>query len=527
MRKRPGGVCDLILVMLFCAAIFLPLFSGLLLEDSQRSPGEKRVLATLPEIPGDLSAMAIFPEAFTRYYSDHFGFRGQFVHWYKKWKYFLGDSPSEDVIRGQDGWLFLGSVKEGYTKYNDPVDDFRGVNKYSAEQLEEIAAYFRALSAWLEARGIRYVLLIGPNKHTIYPEKLPSFVRRLDVESATDQLVRTLRKETDILIVDPRNALMGAKNRQQLYYKTDTHWNAYAADIVQKMLFNVIKQMFSNQIEDVLYRVETFPRIKVGGDLAELIANAGLTEKGLAPVFMEACLPTVIYPKNTPRPVIVSTCNKQQLKALIFRDSFCNALQPFIVRSFRSCTFIWEKLTCAALQKYIDAEQPDIVIEEWAERTLPFVPADRIRFELLYLQQLFEDSHDLIFSNKWDALTFNEQLTVVRQRKDSLSLHSSGIDPIILLPTLPIQGGRSYVIHLRLESTLKSGLKLFYSDGRVGGYPFSEERVLQVSVNTGENDIYLLLDSAYLGGQIRIDPIAATGRFELKELEIRDVSEVD
>ena len=527
MKTKSGRLCNLILVILFCAIIFVPLLSGLLLEDSAYSPEEKRVLATLPEIPGNLSGLAVFPEAFTQYYSDHFGFRRRFVQSYKKLKYLLGDSPSEDVIRGQDGWLFLGSVKEGYTKYGDPVDDFRGVNKYSAEQLVEIAAYFRVLSAWLKARRVEYILLIGPNKHTIYPEKLPSFVRKVDGESATDQLVKTLRNKTDILIIDPRNALIRAKNTQQLYYKTDTHWNVHSANIVKKMLLNVIKQKFPNQIEDVLHRVETFPGIKDGGDLAKLIANTGVTEKGLAPVFVEACLPTVIYPKNTPKPVIVSTCNKQKLKALIFRDSFCNALQPFLVRSFRNCTFIWEKLTYAALQKYIDAEQPDIVIEEWSERTLPFVPGDSIRFEFMYFKQLFENSHDLTFSNKWDALTFNEQLSVVRQSKESLLLNSNGTDPIILLPTLPIQGGQTYVIHLRLNSVLKSVLQLFYSNGKVGGYPFSEERVLQVPVNTGENDIYLLLDSANLGGQIRIDPIAAMGKFELKELEIRNVSEVD
>ena len=74
------------------------------------------------------------------------------------------------------------------------------------------------------------------------------------------------------------------------------------------------------------------------------------------------------------RQIYTLICEDQELNAVIFRDSFSQALEPYFSRKFKRSTYIWQKLNYSSLIKYIDLEKPDIVIEEWCERMLPHVP---------------------------------------------------------------------------------------------------------------------------------------------------------
>jgi len=47
-------------------------------------------------------------------------------------------------------------------------------------------------------------------------------------------------------------------------------------------------------------------------------------------------------------------------------------------RRFRYSTYIWEKLSFKKLKKYITKRKPNIVIEEWVERSFPYVPHIKI-----------------------------------------------------------------------------------------------------------------------------------------------------
>jgi hypothetical protein len=67
-------------------------------------------------------------------------------------------------------------------------------------------------------------------------------------------------------------------------------------------------------------------------------------------------------------------CDTQKLNAVIFRDSFFSALQPYFSRYFNRSTYIWEAMNYTSLVKYVEQEQPDIVIDEMIERGYPYVP---------------------------------------------------------------------------------------------------------------------------------------------------------
>ena len=102
------------------------------------------------------------------------------------------EETAKDFI-GQNGWLFLGS---GNKDYKDPIGDVRNANLYSEIELERFAKHMVKLNAFLKEKGIKYMLVIAPNKHTVYFEKLPSYFTKINNYSATDQVIEYLKKHT-------------------------------------------------------------------------------------------------------------------------------------------------------------------------------------------------------------------------------------------------------------------------------------------------------------------------------------------
>ena len=172
------------IILVFSLAIYIPFFVGIFEQSSIISNVEKRKLAKFPQTPNNLKEFIATPKSIDNYFSDHFGYREKLTNLYKLYKTKLGDSPSEDVTIGQDGWLFLGSDKNGYNKFGDPIGDYRNKNLYTPIQLNNITRYLKGQYNWLKKQGIEYVFFIAPNKHSIYSDKLPSYIKKINPESA-------------------------------------------------------------------------------------------------------------------------------------------------------------------------------------------------------------------------------------------------------------------------------------------------------------------------------------------------------
>lgn len=363
---------SIITILIFCIAIYLPFSIGIIERDKDISEIEKRKLSKYPGIPQNLEDIKRFPKSFDTYYSDHFGFRDWFTEYYKLVKFNIGDSPSKDVTIGKNGWLFLGSIKKGYTDYDDPIGDFRGINLYSKNDLDKFLEYITDIQSWLYEKGIKYVFVIAPDKHTIYSNELPDYISKVNKYSATDQLVEHLKQYTNIPVVDLRNKLINSKSKYQLYYKTDTHWNHYAANIAQYEIMLEIEKLFPGQIQPEIMELEDGSRS--GGDLSAFIGVQSFKEPDPQPVFEKACTAEQEIDNKTGIKKYIWICDDQKLNAVVFGDSFFNALVPYFSRKFKRSTYILDKMNYAFLVEHIEFEKPDIVIEEWVERTLPYVP---------------------------------------------------------------------------------------------------------------------------------------------------------
>ena len=112
-------------------------------------------------------ALAAFPARFDAACADRFGFRGHLIRWHNivstRW---LGMSPSEKVVIGQQGWLYYAGERT--------MDDYRATEPLTSAALDEWQAAIAARHQWLAQRGIHYLLVVVPNAQTIYPEYLPA-----------------------------------------------------------------------------------------------------------------------------------------------------------------------------------------------------------------------------------------------------------------------------------------------------------------------------------------------------------------
>ncbi|MEJ2619120.1 MAG: hypothetical protein P8163_02415 [Candidatus Thiodiazotropha sp.] len=359
--------------LLFLALIFTALMVSVIEEDASVSKAEKRRLSGFPPLELRVGSIKKFPGRFDDYFSDHFGGREWLSSTYRKLKYALGDSPSKDVTLGKDGWLFLGSIKKGYTHYGDPIGDIRNVNLYSEDGLRKLATYMMAMKQWLHKQGIEYLFVLAPNKHTIYTEKLPDYITKVNQRSSADQLVEYLKNHTDIKVVDLRQPLLDKKEEHLLYKRTGTHWNHYAVNIAQYEIMQAVQQFYPKAVNPRIFELKDQVKHS-GGDLASMIGNREFQELAPIPIFKNTCRP-VKKPKHAKETeTFTVTCEGKKLSLMIFRDSFFNDIKQYFSRQINRTTYIWGKLDFAILKQHLERQKTDLVIEEMVERKLPYIP---------------------------------------------------------------------------------------------------------------------------------------------------------
>ena len=363
---------DKILIAGLLLFIFIPLVVAVIQADQLISRSENRNLASLPPVPLNVVDLKAFPARFNDYYSDHFGLRGLLFSGYRELKFALGDQPSEEVVVGKNGWLFLG--KRRAKKFLDPVGFARNERLFSRHQLNTMARFYENISQKVRKRGAFYLLVIVPGKSSIYFDEMPDYIEKIRPESATDQFVAYLRQHTDVSILDLRTTLLKAKGSRQLYYKVDTHWNHYGANVAQFEIMQLLARHFPGQIIPELFSMRE--EIQTGGDLGNLAAVGALKhyeDVMPQPLFPGSCDPVIERSGGRGQTRVMEThCKAGSLTLLVSRDSFFSALEPYFARKFKDAVFVWDKPNSSTVEQYLRTSSPDVFIEQWAERNLDY-----------------------------------------------------------------------------------------------------------------------------------------------------------
>jgi hypothetical protein len=361
MRTSLHAAWNRILIAIFVAAIVVPGAGTLLHLDHERPTGEKRDLAAFPDLHATWTSLRAFPDGFTRYFEDNFAFRTRLVRWQAAIRLdALHVSPSPAVVAGRDGWLFYAD--------DGAMQDYVDEKPFTHEELEAWRTTLQHTQDWLRGRGIKYVFVIAPDKHVIYPEMFPASVRRLHDESRMDELVSYLRSYSTVNVLDLRPALLAARAHERLYHRTDTHWNdrgafvGYQQIVARLGLQPMPRQAF--QARDVTTN---------GRDLAGMLGltdvlsenDLRLTEiGGRRARIVEPAHPNEFYEDAR---IVTEQANTRLPRAVVFRDSFASSLVPFLSEHFSRAVYLWQNNFDPAV---IEQEHPGVVIQEWVGRHL-------------------------------------------------------------------------------------------------------------------------------------------------------------
>jgi hypothetical protein len=247
---------------------------------------------------------------------------------------------------------------------------YRGVQPFSEPELD---AWCRALHErrdWLAQRNIGYLVVVVPDKQSVYPEHLPPTINRVRTTSRLDQLLDRLNREVDPLVVDLRAALTAGKKQRLTYFQTDSHWNSYGAWIgyreIIRALQTSIPDLSPADLDDFMIVSKDSP-----GDLAILLQRPNMPEAGN--LQLQAKLPQSGSSKATINTVSLRGLDdkEQGNTAIVIHDSFAWALQPFLNRHWDRVTYVpdeperWNFPT-----ELIEREGPVVVIHEFVDRKL-------------------------------------------------------------------------------------------------------------------------------------------------------------
>jgi alginate O-acetyltransferase complex protein AlgJ len=374
-RAEVRRATDLILVSLFLVAIFAPLVGVKIgrhgwdvaqRAENRRMVAEPSLLRTrelhIATTKGKLKALAKFPGEFKYYFSDHFGFRSLLIRTHGLMMVEgLGVTSNPSVILGKDGWLYLAGDKS--------LEDWRNIDPFTPAELESWRQMLESRSRFCADRGIPYLVVFAPSKYDIYPEYMPEELTQVRRESRLDQLLAYLAEgRSPVQVLDLRDALLSAKGSGiRLFQKTDTHWNDLGGWLAYHSMMSAVADKLPTARVLQIEEFDAVTTIRPGMDLAGLLGlNDVLSEESfdLRPK-VPLRLPHV--EQNMVEPIVVNADAKGGPSVIMFRDSFMTNVLPWIVESFGRGVYLWED---GFDQKLIEAEHPDIVIQEFAQRKL-------------------------------------------------------------------------------------------------------------------------------------------------------------
>lgn len=358
MEKR-RSVVTMGFVAIFFLLLWLPTLDVLLYHDKVPEVKENRALARFPVCGSGVSGVQHFIAGLENYYNDHFGFRQRLIYWGEQWRLsWFNESPSGDVMVGQNGWL--------YYQAGQSVADMRRTTSFTIPELEAWRKLLENRRYWLAKRGIHYVFVVPPDKHNVYPEYLPNWIKPVGKQTRLDQFMDYMKTRSTVPVLDLRQPLLQAKRNGVIYFQTDTHWNEQGGFIGYQELINTLSTQMPEIKPLPLTAFDTAINSQPGGNLASMMAQEkSITEKYGVTFSARRPLQQPSLHKNAGGTATLSTTNPNATgKALVFRDSFSEAWAPFIGYHFNEVIYRWQYKWDPSL---IEKEKPNVVIDELLE----------------------------------------------------------------------------------------------------------------------------------------------------------------
>lgn len=357
-----------IFVFLFFLMILIPVFTINFKETVSKA--ENRKLAGFPGIyrdDGGINTDII--EDFEDWINDNIGFRSNFVMLNAKIQYYVfGVLPSScDTILGPEGELNYATA--------DIIRSYQHLDMMTEDELLTYAMRLKYLNDYLEARGIQFYYMQCWDKQSVYPEYFPENIIQHGAVSRTDLITSVVEEGTDICVINPKQALIDAKDEYDTYSRWGdaTHWTQRGAYIGYRLLMDTINSRNAGKYK-VLATDDYDIKITDQGDtLFGCIHKEEMLEN------FRIASPHAYFTDEEPlwlsewsyksRLVYYNDDVDNDDTLLVFGDSYLdNFLYDDLAESFHKVVFIWGNYILD-WSRIIEYYNPDIVLMENAERS--------------------------------------------------------------------------------------------------------------------------------------------------------------
>lgn len=307
------ALCMLLLALPILAMPFFP---------SGNTDAQGQYLADAPELTdGDGRLNPEFDSDFEAWLCDHFAFRTAFLRVNALLNYRLfHTSVSDQVVAGKGDWLY----------YADTVPDYTGEGRLTEDELNGMVENLGVLAKSLARHGARLYVAAIPNKSTVYPQFMPDRYAMRDDDGNIERLRRAC-EALDATWIDLTQPLIeAAQGGQDVYYRTDTHWNALGAAIAAG---TILRELGRSRVDYTVGDEADF----TGGDLARLMGAAGALNESTPRLLPDSPLPEGNYADRR-----IQADGPGEGTLLVYRDSFGTAIGPWLAQAYGHTEFRWE-----------------------------------------------------------------------------------------------------------------------------------------------------------------------------------------
>ena len=347
----------------FIAILVIVFVLNIIVKDKTYSDQENRVFQQFPSFSLDNYLAGRFESQLDNYASDQFAGRNLFIKIKSAADLSIGQLKANGVFKAKDSYLFEDIV-------------------YPDRKGEE--ADIEALKAFKEKyKGKKMYFMLVPNAANILKEKLPAGVTTRDQNKDMDAFF-TKAEKLGYKTIDVRDELNKAKDKTQVYYRTDHHWTtdgAYEAYLkaakVMKLKSGVKYRSYvvKKDFAGTLYSKSGFTNgkndaIKIylpEGDkaLRSVIRYKDTKEKTTKYYVMENLDKKdayTVFGGTNQSLFSISTPTKANRNLLVVKDSYANCFIPFLTQDYRTITVVDPRYYYENIATVIKANDIDEVL---------------------------------------------------------------------------------------------------------------------------------------------------------------------
>lgn len=341
------------LLLLVLGILLIPLATNILFPSRKFSDLENRVLTGEIRWDEDMLESGVLAERVESYVQDQFPLRDLLINLKSDVEVLLGKEENNGVYKGQDGYLF------------------RKPGVYEEKTLSDNLKALDILSQKLEGS---LSLILAPPSSMVLTEKLPAFVHADKEKAYYEQILKTFGESQVVPVLQK----LLEKNQEEIYFRTDHHWTQYGAYVAyeelmhtlslesvdnssftvhktsgfQGTLYSRFRGTFIKGEDFVLYESErqSYQVEYVAEDRLEdgILFRENLDTRDKYKVYLDG---------NDPLIRIRNPKAMYQEKVLVLKDSYANAMAPYLAESFQEVHYMDLRYNNAPLSDYIEKEE--------------------------------------------------------------------------------------------------------------------------------------------------------------------------